>query len=234
MTQQNITSRTEWLKARRALLAQEKALTKQKDDLSKARKALPWVRLEKDYVFETENGETALSDLFKDRSQLIVYHFMYGPEWKAGCVSCSFWADSFNGLAPHLAARDTTFVAVSSAPMSMIAPFKKRMGWDFEWVSSSPSNFNADFHVGFYPDPPADKPMMYNFKDIETAPMEEMHGTSVFKKGDDGSVFHTYSTYGRGLDNTNAAYAYLDMTPAGRNEPSTGNPMAWVKHHDAY
>jgi predicted dithiol-disulfide oxidoreductase (DUF899 family) len=234
MTQQNTVTRAEWLKARRALLEQEKAHTKQKDELAKARMALPWVRLEKDYVFETEGGEALLSDLFKDRSQLIVYHFMYGPEWKAGCVSCSFWADSFNGLTPHLAERDTAFVAVSSAPMSMIAPFKKRMGWDFDWVSSSPSTFNADFHVGFYPDRPTDTAMMYNFKEIKAAQMDEMHGTSVFAKGDDGSVYHTYSTYGRGLDITNAAYAYLDMTPAGRNEPSSGNPMAWVKHHDDY
>ncbi|PRY80172.1 DUF899 domain-containing protein [Rhodobacteraceae bacterium D3-12] len=234
MTHPNTVTRAEWLEARRALLEQEKAHTKQKDEITKARMALPRVLLEKEYVFETEGGEVQLADLFKSRSQLIVYHFMYGPEWKAGCVSCSFWADSFNGLAPHLAERDTAFVAVSSAPMSMITSFKKRMGWDFEWVSSRPNTFNADFNVGFYPDRPDDSPMMYNFKEIEAAQMDEMHGTSVFAKGGDGSIYHTYSTYGRGLDITNAAYAYLDMTPAGRNEPSSGNPMAWVKHHDAY
>lgn len=229
-----IVSRDEWLKARHALLEQEKAHTKQKDDITKARQALPWVRLDKDYVFETNEGEASLTSLFKDRSQLIIYHFMFGPEWQAGCVSCSFWADSFNGLAPHLAARDIAFVAVSSAPMSMIAPFKKRMGWGFDWVSSAPNTFNADFNVGFAADPPAGAPLIYNFKEINSAPMDEMHGTSVFAKGDDGALYHTYSTYGRGLDITNAAYSYIDMTPRGRDEPAVGNPMDWVRHHDAY
>ncbi len=234
MTAAKIVSRENWLKARRALLEQEKVHTKQKDEITKARQALPWVRLEKEYVFETEEGDASLASLFKGHSQLIVYHFMFGPEWKDGCVSCSFWADSFNGLAPHLAARDISFVAISRAPLSMITPFKERMGWDFDWVSSAPNSFNIDFNVGFPPDLPTDRSLMYNFKEIEGAPMDEMHGTSVFAKGNDGSLFHTYSAYGRGLDTTNAAYSYIDMTPAGRNEAPVGNPMAWVRHHDLY
>lgn len=224
----------EWLTARRALLEQEKAHTRMKDEITKARQALPWVPLAKDYVFETEKGEASLASLFKGHSQLIVYHFMYGPEWEAGCVSCSFWADTFNGLAPHLAARDIAFTAVSNAPFAQFNPFKRRMGWSFDWASSSPSSFNADFNVGFAPDRPADIPLMYNFKLIESSPMDEMHGTSVFAKGEDGTIYHTYSTYGRGLDITNAAYSYIDMTPQGRNEAPSGNPMSWVKHHDNY
>lgn len=234
MTPATIATRDEWLQARRALLELEKAHTRQKDKITKARQALPWVRLETDYVFETENGEVTLAGLFKNRQQLIVYHFMYGPDWKEGCVSCSFWADSFNGLEPHLAARDISFVAVSNAPMAMIAPFKARMGWSFDWVSSSPNSFNEDFDVGFGPKRVADRPLMYNFSELEAAPVDEMHGTSVFAKSEDGGIYHTYSTYGRGLDATNAAYAYIDMTPAGRNESASGNPMSWVRHHDVY
>lgn len=238
MTQIKTATRAQWLAARRDLLELEKAHTRQKDEITQARKSLPWVKLDKDYTFQTDNGEVAMADLFGDHSQLIVYHFMFGPEWQAGCISCSFWADTFNGLAPHLAQRDIAFVAVSSAPMSMLAPFKKRMGWGFDWVSSSTNDFNADFDVGFGPDrvadAPTDRPLMYNFKEIDAAMMDEMPGTSVFAKGEDGAIYHTYSTYGRGLDITNAAYSYIDMTPNGRNEAPTGNPMSWVKHHDAY
>jgi len=229
-----IATHDQWLEARRALLELEKAHTRQKDEITRARQALPWVRLQQEYLFETDEGEASLTSLFKDHNQLVVYHFMFGPEWTAGCVSCSFWADSFNGLSAHLAVRDIAFVAVSSAPMSMIAPFKQRMGWSFDWVSSSPSRFNEDFNVGFGPKRTPDRPLMYNFTEIDNAPMDEMHGTSVFAKDGDGTVYHTYSTYGRGLDATNAAYAYIDLTPAGRNEPATGNPMAWVRHHDVY
>lgn len=234
MTIEKTATRQQWLEARRALLQLEKAHTRQKDEITKARQALPWVRLDKNYVFETETGEAAFAELFKGHSQLVVYHFMFGPAWKAGCVSCSFWADSFNGLTRHLAARDISLVAISSAPMSMISPFKKRMGWEFDWVSSAPSTFNEDFDVGFGPDRSTVRPLMYNFEEIDTSPMDEMHGTSVFARGNDGAVYHTYSTYGRGLDVTNAAYAYIDMTPSGRNEAATGNPMAWVRHHDSY
>lgn len=227
-------SREEWLEARLALLDAEKLHTKQKDALSAARRNLPWVKIDKSYVFETENGKVSLSDLFGDKSQLIIYHFMFGPEWESGCVSCSFWADSFNGLEPHLNNRDIAFAAVSSAPMEMLSPFKKRMGWAFNWVSSNTNTFNADFNVNAGPDHKQDEPVLYNFKEIPSYPVDEMHGTSVFAKGEDGQIYHTYSTYGRGLDITNAAYSYIDMVPKGRDEPSEGNPMAWVKHHDAY
>lgn len=234
MTTATIATRDEWIQARRALLELEKAHTRQKDEITKARQALPWVQLDKEYVFETENGEVTLAGLFKNHNQLVIYHFMFGPEWKEGCVSCSFWADSFNGLDVHLAARDISFVAVSNAPMSMITPFKERMGWSFDWVSSSADTFNEDFDVGFGHKRTMDRPLMYNFSEIETAPMDEMHGTSVFTRDESGIVYHTYSTYGRGLDATNAAYAYIDMTPTGRNESASGNPMAWVRHHDVY
>ncbi len=230
----NIATASEWLEQRRALLELEKQHTRQKDEITRARAALPWVKLDKDYEFETENGPVAMADLFDGHSQLIVYHFMFGPDWEQGCVSCSYWADSFNGLAPHLAARDTAFVAISSAPMAKLAPFKKRMGWDFNWVSSAPNSFNNDYNVGFGPERGTEPPLMYNFQEIDQAHLDEMHGTSVFARDEAGAIYHTYSTYGRGLDITNAAYAYLDMTPKGRHEPAEGNPMTWVRHHDNY
>ncbi|MEQ9364157.1 MAG: DUF899 domain-containing protein [Leptospirales bacterium] len=235
MTPTKTATREEWLQARRDLLQKEKAHTREKDAISEARRALPWVELDQEYIFETAaGGEATLGDLFSKYSQLIVYHFMFGPDWEAGCKSCSFWADSFNGLAPHLNARDIAFVAVSRAPMSKIAPFKERMGWSFDWVSSAKNSFNADFHVGFDADQKNDRPLMYNFMEIQSAPMDEMHGTSVFARDDAGRLYHTYSMYGRGLDQTNAAYGYIDLTPKGRNEPPEGNPMAWVTHHDSY
>lgn len=234
MTNIKTATREEWLAARRSLLELEKAHTKLKDVISESRRALPWVKLDQSYAFESEQGSVSLIDLFGTKSQLIVYHFMFGPEWEEGCVSCSFWADSFNGLEPHLNARDIAFVAVSSAPISMIKAFKKRLGWNFNWVSSNSTSFNNDFNVGFGPDRPSDIPLMYNFEEIDSAHMDEMHGTSVLVRGDDDTVYHTYSTYGRGLDITNSAYSYIDMVPKGRNEPAEGNPMVWVRHHDNY
>lgn len=219
-------SREEWLAMRRTLLEKEKAHTKQRDVISKERRALPWVKIDENYIFETEEGDVSLSDLFGDKSQLVVYHFMFGPEWTEGCKSCSFWADSFNGLEPHLNGRDIAFVAVSRGPMSLLSPFKKRMSWSFNWVSSHLSTFNADFNVSFGSDHKPENPVTYNFKDDTIYPMDEAHGTSVFAKDEDGNIYHTYSTYGRGLDVTNAAYSYIDMVPMGRNEPAEGNPMA--------
>ncbi|MBS8261853.1 DUF899 domain-containing protein [Roseibium polysiphoniae] len=232
--QTNIATREDWLKARLALLDRERALTKLKDEVSAARRDLPWVKVGKDYVFETEDGPKSLSQLFGQRSQLIVYHFMFGRDWEEGCKSCSFWADSYEGLAPHLAARDIAFTAISSAPLARLLAFKKRMGWNFDWVSSSENSFNHDLDVGFDEGRPKDLSRAYNFGLMPAAFMDEMHGTSVFAKDKHGVVYHTYSTYGRGLDATNAAYAYIDLTPKGRNEPSEGNPMAWLRHHDKY
>lgn len=234
MNPMKVATREEWLIARKALLEKEKAHTRIKDEISLERRALPWVKLDENYVFETETGEVSFSELFGDKSQLIVYHFMFGPEWAEGCKSCSFWADSFNGLEPHLNGRDIAFVAVSRAPVSSLMPFKKRMGWSFNWVSSHSNSFNADFHVSFSSDHNSENPATYNFQEMSSFPMEEAHGTSVFAKDEDGNIYHTYSTYGRGLDATNAAYSYIDMVPKGRDEPSEGNPMGWVKHHDAY
>lgn len=234
MTKPEITTRKEWLSARLALLEKEKAHTRLKDEISAERRALPWVALDREYLFTTESGDASLSELFGDHSQLIVYHFMFGPEWQEGCKSCSFWADSFDGLEPHLNGRDIAFAAVSRAPMSKLLPFKNRMGWTFNWVSSSENSFNADFDVSFGSDHRPEDPVRYNFNDNAIYPMDEAHGTSVFARDEDGTIYHTYSTYGRGLDITNAAYSYIDMTPKGRNEPAEGNPMEWVRHHDSY
>lgn len=234
MSTVNAVSREQWLEARRKLLAQEKQLTRRQDEIAAARRQLPWVKVEKEYVFNSDSGKVTLAGLFGERSQLIVYHFMFGPEWETGCVSCSFWADNFNGLEPHLNNRDIAFAAVSRAPMDKLTPFKQRLGWDFNWVSSVSNSFNADFNVSFGSGHKPEDPVFYNFTENTIYPMDEAHGTSVFAKGDDGTVYHTYSTYGRGLDVTNAAYSYIDLTPMGRNEPIEGNPMAWVRHHDNY
>ena len=209
-----IVSQREWLAARKALLAKEKEFTKQRDRLSEERRALPWVKIEKSYSFEGPKGRQSLSDLFEGRGQLIVYHFMYGPEWGEGCMSCSFWADTFNGAIEHLKARDVTMIAVSRAPYSTLKAFQKRMGWSFKWVSSLGSDFNYDFHVSFTP--------------------EEQEKGPVFYKDKAGDIFHTYSTYARGLDAMNGAYQLLDLAPKGRDEAELPWPMAWVKHRDKY
>jgi len=233
MRPQTIATREHWLAARRQLLEREKALTRQKDALAAERRALPWVRIDKDYVFQSEEGDVGFADLFGDCSQLVVYHFMYGPTWDAGCVSCSFWADTFNGIGAHLRQRDTAFVAISRAPIETLAAFKNRMGWSFPWVSSLQNSFNADFHVSFGSDHNPDDPVYYNYAETHY-PLDEAHGTSVFARDENGALYHTYSTYGRGLDAANAAYVYLDLTPKGRDEAAEGNPMAWVRHHDQY
>ena len=233
MKPQTIVTKDKWLAARRQLLEREKALTRQKDALAAERRSLPWVRIDGNYIFRSEAGDVRFAELFGECSQLIVYHFMYGPDWETGCVSCSFWADSFNGLQSHLQARDTAFAAVSRAPIETLTAFKTRMGWSFPWVSSFENSFNADFDVSFGSGHNPDDPVFYNFATTRY-PMDEAHGTSIFARGDDGAIYHTYSTYGRGLDVTNAAYAYLDLTPKGRDESGPGNPMAWVRHHDRY
>ncbi|MBL4907982.1 MAG: DUF899 domain-containing protein [Sneathiella sp.] len=233
MKPQNVVTDEQWLEARKELLLKEKALTKELDKLAQSRRELPWVKIEKDYVFDTENGQKSLSELFEDQSQLIVYHFMFGADWKEGCPSCSFWADNVNGLDGHMKARDISFITVSNAPLEKLLPFKKRMGWDFNWVSSHSNSFNIDFNVSFGSNRKTDDLVTYNFKDNVYFPSDEAPGVSVFAKDDDGNLYRTYSTYGRGLDAINCAYSYIDLTPNGRNE-DPANTMSWLHHHDRY
>jgi len=228
-----VVSREAWLEARRQYLAKEKAFTRQRDALSADRRALPWVRVDKEYVFEGPDGRETLSDLFAGRSQLIVYHFMLGPDWQEGCKSCSFWADNFNGIDVHLKHRDVTLLAISSAPLPKIEAFKRRMGWNFKWVSSAGSDFNHDHHVTFTPDELKQGEIYYNYTRIKSS-MTELPGISVFYKDATGTVFHTYSCYSRGLDMLNGAYHYLDLVPKGRDEAELRPRMTWVRLHDSY
>lgn len=233
MSTQTTVSRDEWLTARKALLEQEKAFTRQRDALSKARRALPRVRIEKDYGFDTEHGRQTLGDLFDGSSQLIVYHFMYGPDWDAGCKSCSFWADNYNGVGEHLRQRDTRLVAVSRAPLETLLAFRRRMGWRFPWVSSNGSDFNYDFDVSFRQKDVDAGTTQYNYRQ-STFPSSEAPGVSCFTREPDGAVYHTYSAYSRGLDIFNTAYNLLDLTAKGRDEDDLPYPMDWVKLRDLY
>jgi predicted dithiol-disulfide oxidoreductase (DUF899 family) len=232
MPHSKIVSEAEWLKARKALLAQEKAFSRQRDELARQRRALPRVKVVKDYVFDAPEGRRTLAQLFGAKSQLIVYHFMLGPGWEAGCKSCSYLADHFEGALPHLAARDLNFVAVSRAPLAEIEAFRKRMGWRFPWVSSHGNDFNFDFHVSFRKEDMGKK-VEYNYA-LGEARMEELPGASAFYKDEKGNVFHTYSTYARGLDMMIGAYNWLDIAPKGRDEDGLEFTMAWVRHHDKY
>ncbi|MFN0113605.1 MAG: DUF899 domain-containing protein [Paracoccaceae bacterium] len=229
MHEPHTVSREDWNAARKALLAEEKAFTRARDALSAKRRELPWVRVETDYRFDGPDGPQSLADLFDGRSQLIVYHFMYGPGWEQGCKSCSFWADNFNDIIIHLNQRDVSMVSVSMAPLATLDAFRKRMGWNFRWVSSGGSTFNRDFGVSPAPDGTLD----YNYG-TAIKNMDELPGVSVFARGADGGVYHTYSCYARGLDMLNGAYHFLDLVPKGRNEGDLPSPMAWVKHHDRY
>ena len=233
MTTHPIVSPKEWLPARQALLAKEKEFSRQRDVLSAARRELPWVKVEKAYVFDGPGGQETLADLFDGRSQLIVYHFMMGPDWEEGCKSCSFLADHFDGGVVHLEQRDTTFVVVSRAELPKIEVFKKRMGWRFKWVSSYGSNFNRDYHVTFTDDEISNASAYYNYKK-GTFPSDEAPGLSVFTKDAGGDVFHTYSSYARGLDMLLGAYNFLDLVPKGRDEAALQWSMEWVRHHDRY
>lgn len=228
-----VVSREAWLASRKELLEREKEFTRLSDTLAAERRALPWVKVDKNYVFEAPDGPRSLADLFEGRSQLFVYHFMLGPGWKEGCPSCSYVADHFEGTLPHLAARDVTLVAISRAPIEEITPFKRRMGWQFPWYSSNNSDFNYDFGVAFLRDRIEGGEPVYNYGS-EVPPIEDLHGASVFFKDADGTVYHTYSTYGRGVDHLMNTYNFLDMMPKGRDEDGLGFTMAWVKHHDKY
>ena len=233
MQHNRIVSRDEWLAARKQHLKKEKELTRLRDRLSAERRALPWVKVEKNYVFDAPEGKKTLADLFDGRSQLIVQHFMFGPGWEEGCVGCSFGADHVDGARLHFEHRDVTFAAVSRAPLPQLAAFKKRMGWRFTWVSSFGSDFNYDFHVSFTKDDEAKGKAFYNFelRDFES---EEMSGISVFYRDGNGDIFHTYSTYARGDELLSSAYMYLDLVPKGRDEADLPYPSAWWRHHDKY
>lgn len=231
--QHPVVSQNQWLAARKALLVKEKEFTKARDELSRQRRELPWVKLTRSYVFDGPSGKQSLADLFDGRSQLIVYLFMLGPGWKDGCPSCSFLADHFDGAAVHLAQRDVTLVVVSRAPLAEIEAYKKRMGWKFKWVSSYGTDFNHDFHVSFAPEDRASGKVEYNYTMTEF-PSDEAPGLSAFIKNEAGEIFHTYSAYARGLDTLIGAYNFLDMAPKGRDEDALPWTMAWVRRHDEY
>jgi len=227
-------SREEWIVARKELLNKEKELSQLQDEVSRQRRELPWVKVQKEYIFETPEGRKTLAELFNGNSQLVVYHFMFGPGWKAGCVGCSFFSDHVDGANQHLAHHDVTFTAVSRAPLAEIEAYKRRMGWRFKWVSSSESDFNYDFHVSFRKDAITAGEVYYNYEMFKTT-MEDLHGTSVFFKDDSGAVFHTYSAYARGDERGLGAYMFLDLTPKGRNETGPNfNLTDWVQRHDEY
>ena len=230
----NIVSREEWIATRKRFLIKEKELTRLTDKLNAERRQLPWVKIEKSYLFDTPAGKQTLADLFEGRSQLIIKHFMFGPGWKEGCVGCSFGADHIDGANLHLAHHDVTVVAVSRAPLAEIEPFRKRMGWQFKWVSSYDSDFNFDFNVSCRKEDLEKGEVYYNYK-MQPAHSEEMSGLSVFYKDDDGRIYHTYSTFGRGDEKVLGAYILLDMTPKGRNETGPYFSLGdWVRHHDKY
>lgn len=231
MTDHKVVSEAEWVEQRKALLAREKELTHLQEKIAAERRALPWVKVTKNYVFDTPQGKKTLSELFDGRSQLIVYHFMFSPDWEAGCTGCSFLSDHVDGANQHLRQHDVTYVAASRAPLEKLLAYKKRMGWKFPWVSSQGSDFNYDYHVSFTKDQVAKGKAFYNFEETDIGKMEDLHGTSVFIKDKDGAIYHTYSAYARGDERSLGTYMWLDITPNGRNETST---MSWVKRHDEY
>lgn len=230
MVKKTSVSREEWLEARQSLLVKEKEFTRLRDELSAERRQLPWVKITKDYIFNSVNGRQTLAELFEDKSQLMIYHFMLGPEWQEGCPSCSFWADNFDGIDIHLAHRDISFLVISRAQSDKIENYKKRMGWTFKWMSSHNSDFNYDFNVSFNAQHKELNEIEYNYLK-QPYFMDELPGVSVFFKDEAGDIFHTYSTYSRGLDILNGAYNFIDLAPKGRDEES---PMSWLSRHDQY
>lgn len=228
-----IVSRDRWIAERKALLAREKELTRLQDQLAEQRRALSWVRIDKDYRFDTPDGSRTLAELFDGRRQLVVQHFMFAPGWEAGCKSCSFMADHIDGARVHLAQRDLTLLVVSRAPLADIERFRRRMGWQFKWVSSHGTDFNHDFGVSFTTEERMKGEVNYNYT-MQPFPLEEAPGISAFYKDDDGQVFHTYSTYGRGVELMMGAYRFLDIAPRGRDEAGMAYGMEWLRHHDRY
>jgi predicted dithiol-disulfide oxidoreductase (DUF899 family) len=233
MLHNQVVSRDEWLAARKQHLIKEKELTRLRDQLNAERRALPWVKVEKPYVFDGPDGKQSLADLFDGRSQLIVKHFMLGPDWQEGCVGCSFEVDHVGGALVHLEHHDVSYVLVSRAPLPKIEAFKQRMGWRFKWVSSYGSDFNYDFHVSFKEDEIARGKAYYNYE-VRQIGIDELSGRSVFYKDTAGDIFHTYSSYGRGGESFLGTYSYIDITPKGRDEIINGNLTDWVRHHDRY
>jgi predicted dithiol-disulfide oxidoreductase (DUF899 family) len=226
-----VVSHQEWVAARTAFLAREKEFTRLRDDLSRQRRELPWEKVEKSYVFDGPNGQETLAELFWDKKQLVVYHFMFNPTQEAGCKHCSFWADNFDPVIIHLNHRDVSLVVISRAPLAKLEAFKERMGWSFKWVSSGQNDFNYDYQVSFTPDQVQSGAAVYNYRRLDVE-MADREGISVFYQDDQGAVFHTYSCYARGIDMMNTAYHYLDLVPKGRDEG--GAPQSWVRYHDKY
>ena len=231
--QHQVVSQNEWLAARKELLRKEKEFTRLRDQLATERRALPWVKVEKNYVFEAPQGPVTLAELFGGRSQLVVKHFMFGPDWSEGCVGCSFELDNTLGALQHLTHHDVSYAVVSRAPIDKIEAFRKRMGWDVTWVSSHDSDFNFDFNVSFTPEQLAEGTASYNYQQGARA-MDEMSGRSIFYKDETGAIFHTYSSFARGGESFLTSYAFLDIVPKGRDETINGNLTDWVRHHDRY
>lgn len=234
MTKNAVVSPEEWLKARRALLLKEKEFTRLRDELTRERQSLPWEQVTKKYTFQGPQGAESLASLFGSCSQLIVYHFMYGPDWPEGCKICSMFADHYDPLAVHLEARDVSLVTVSRAPVELLQQYKERMGWSFKWVSSLDSDFNWDYHVSFSQHELDDGTAYYNYQENARFPVTEGPGISSFFKLDDQAIYHTYSSFGRGLENFLGIYNFLDIVPKGRDEAGFPYPMAWVRHKDQY
>jgi predicted dithiol-disulfide oxidoreductase (DUF899 family) len=232
MEKHQVVSHEDWIAARKDFLAKEKEFTRMRDELSRTRREMPWERVDKNYVFDAPEGKVALGDLFADKSQLVVYHFMFDPGWEAGCKSCSFWADNYNPIVVHLNHRDANLVAISRAPLAKLEAYRKRMGWNFKWVSSSGNDFNNDYQVSSTPAEVAKGESHYNYRGSKMT--GERPGISVFQKDADGNIFHTYSTYERGLDMLNGAYHILDLLPKGRDEAGLDFTMSWLRRHDEY
>lgn len=234
-SEHSVVSREEWLAARKALLEEEKGLFRLHDKLKEKRRALPWVKVDEKYVFESTEGRQSLADLFGGKHQLLVYHFMFGPDWEAGCPHCSFWADHFDGIHWHMGQRDTSFVAVSRAPLDKINAFRQRMDWKFKWISSAGSDFNFDFHASFRREQIDGGTAVFNYAKVDPAMswMTDREGASAFYKDEQNVIYHTYSTWARGIDLLNATYNFLDLTAKGRDE-DPDSPQSWVKHHDKY
>jgi predicted dithiol-disulfide oxidoreductase (DUF899 family) len=232
MKEHQVVSPKAWLTARKRLLVREKKFSKLRDQLNRERRQLPWVKVEKEYVFDTLRGRKTLVQLFDGKSQLVVYHFMFGPGWEEGCAHCSFWADHYDSVNHHLGARDTTLAVVSRAPLKELLPFKKRMGWRFDWVSSSGSDFNFDFDVSFTRGQVRSGKLFYNYGTMPGI-AEEREGVSAFYQDKQGDIYHTYSTYARGIDLLNTTYNFLDLTAKGRDE-HPDRPQDWVRYHDQY